>query len=350
MGKKLRVAVVGLVMGTGHALTYQKLDCYELCALCDISEDALVKAKERTGCDALYTDYGQMLNEAKPDVVCVATPNNLHEDMTIQAAHAGVKAVYCEKPITMSMGGALKMQKACRDNGTCLVIGHQRRVSSVYRKMKEIIDSGDLGEIYLMRGSCGGDFLTDGTHTIDSLMFLNDDRPVKWVVSQVYRGRKATDEEKKADRYIFNGTRYGHNIEEGAVAMFEFSNGIRGETQTGTARIMERGYQDIEIFGSRGRLWRPGDQADPPLLLNTDGEFRPVDFEPVNDSLANAHQLTADWVLGGEQPSLGIDTALKGFELVMAIYESARTHSKLELPLGQMEYPLDIALRDGIME
>jgi len=258
-----------------------------------------------------------------------------------------VKGIYCEKPISTSMGAAFRMKAACEKHGSRLFIGHQRRVSSVYRAMKRIIDEGVIGEIYLIRGSCAGDFLSDGTHTIDSMMFLTGDRDVKWLLSQIYRGRKATLDELAVNRFKYCGARYGHNVEEGAMVVIELDNGVRLEAQTGTMWIPERGYQDIEVFGTKGRIWRAGDSADPPIRINTDGIWKPFGHDITDDSLENAHEGIAEAILTGSRHPMDIETAIKGFELVMAVYESARLNARLEMPLKQMEYPLDVMLRDG---
>ena len=77
-GPKLRAAVVGLRMGAFHAAAYAALEEYELAALCDLSRPLLQQTADETGCHSLYTSYEQMLTEAKPDVVCITTPNSLH--------------------------------------------------------------------------------------------------------------------------------------------------------------------------------------------------------------------------------------------------------------------------------
>ncbi len=347
MAKKLRASVVGCVMGKAHAMAYSLLDEYELCALCDLSQEPLEEVGKETGCAALFNDYGTMLSQAKPDVVCIATPNNLHETMTLEAVHAGARGIYCEKPISISMGSALRMQKACEDAGVSLVIGHQRRMSSPYLKMRELIAGGAIGEVTLIRGSCAGDFLSDGTHLIDSIMFLNGDQAVRWVLGQLYRGRKATTEELVRNRFQYCGTRYGHNVEEGAISVFEFENGVRAETQTGTVWVPARGYQDIEVFGTKGRLLRAGDGANPALMMENGDGWKAVNFENVQDGLVSAHREFADSIHTGKVHPMGIGNAISGFEVVMAIYESARLHAKLEIPLKQMEYPLDVMLREG---
>ena len=348
---KVRVAVVGLGMGGGHAKVLSGLAEVELCALCDLSQPLLEVTAKDTGCTRCYEDYQTMLSEVKPDVVVIATPNKLHEEMTLMAVEAGVKGLYCEKPIAMSLGAALKMQKACADAGIKLVIGHQRRVSAPYRAMRQLIDEGVLGEVYLIRGSCPGDFLTDGTHLVDSILYLCGDRKAKWLLSQIYQGRKATDEELAVNRFKYCGTRYGHSVEEGAMAVIEMEDGLRVELMTGTMWVPGRGYQDVEVFGTKGRLLRAGDGAKPGLKLDTGHGYKAYPFEQEDDSgLEEAHRLMAHVINQGGDHPMDIAYAIQGFELVMAVYESARIRERIDLPLKQMEFPLEIMLRDGQIE
>ena len=348
ISRKLRAAVVGLRMGAYHAEAYATLPEYELAALCDLSQPLLEQVAAGTGCCALYEDYDRMLKEARPDVVCVTTPNNLHETMTLKAVAAGVRGVYCEKPIAMGLGAARRMGQACGNAGIPLVIGHQRRVSAPYRKMREIIASGELGDVTLMRGSCPGDMLSDGTHTMDSLLFLNGGCAVSWVLAQVYRGRKATAEELAVNPWLYCGTRYGHNVEEGAIATVQFANGVRAEIMTGTMWQPSLGYQNMDVFGSKGRLLRAGDGADPAVAINTGGRWLAVPVADDDDGgLKEAHRLFARTVLDGAAHPMGISEALPGFEAVMAVYESARLNGRVELPLGQEDFPLDLMLREG---
>ena len=350
--RELTAAVVGLNMGRGHISAYHKLPEYKLAAVCDINEELAKKVSSEYDHVSYYTDYIEMLEKVKPDVVCVATPNNLHCEMTIQAIDHGAKGVYCEKPIAVNMREAKMMQNAAMKKNIPLVIGHQRRVSEPYITMRNAIKDGLIGEVYLMRGICAGDFLSDGTHTIDSLLYLNGDCDVQWVLGQIYRGPFASEEEQKANRYAYVGKRFGHNVERGAISSFQLSNGVRCETISGDQLLMPgRWYQDIEIFGSSGRLWRNNDQSNPPVRINTKGEWVElplIDKIDGDSGLIHGHRLFADTVLNGNGTNhpMSMENAMRGFEVVMAIYESARLNARIEPPLLQEEFPLDLMMKE----
>jgi len=351
-GPKLRAAVVGCRMGANHAKAVAALPDYELAALCDLKKETAQAVKAETGGGAaIYTDYAAMLVQAKPDVVVIATPTGSHARFTIQAAEAGVKGVYCEKPMAVHLGDARRMLDACRSRGTALAIGHQRRMSAPYRTMRKLIEEGAIGDVQLMRASCAGDFLSDGTHSVDSLLYLAGDAGVKWVLAAMFRQEVEPGLPDQWDYSIFTGRRYGHLVESGMMATLEFGSGVRAEFLTGDARFPGRGYQDIEIIGSKGRLWRAGDGAQPPVLLQ-DGEaggYRAAELVPSDweNELQGVFHAFAETVRSGAPHPLDGATAIRTQEIVMAAYESARLGKRIELPLAQERFPLDIMLEEG---
>ena len=191
--------------------------------------------------------------------------------------------------------------------------------------------------------------MSDGTHTIDTILHLAGDVDVAWVVGQVHRVAPDPGEERAGGYEASGGWRYGHIIETGAMSTFEFRNGVRAETLTGDIRFPGRGYQDIEVIGTEGRLWRPGDKGDPaPLIQNSAaGGWREVEIDGSPDPMTESYRLFARTIREGVLHPLSGDNALRGFEVVMAIYESGRLSEKVDLPLQQARFPLEIMAEEG---
>lgn len=347
----IRAAVVGCNMGREQATTMYQMEEYELVAVCDLIGEMAAEVARDTGSPTVYTNYAAMLAEARPEVVAIATPNATHLALTLQAVAAGVKGIYCEKPMATSMADALAMTKACKEAGVVLLIGHQRRMSNAYFTMRKLIEQGAVGDVTLIRGTCAGDVLSDGTHTIDSMLYLAGEAKVNRVFGQVCRRGPDSEEEIRRNRYAFTGTRYGHPVESGAMATFEFEGGLRAEMLTGDLRFPGRHYQDIEVIGTAGRLWRAGDIADPPLLISDgrEGAWRPVPLMDGGgtDGFPRVFAAFARSLREGTDHPLSADNALRGFEIVMAIYESARLRAEIHLPLEQMKFPLEIMVESG---
>ena len=352
----LRTALVGCgPMARWHTGTVQRLEGFELVALADISEENLAKLGDETGIEALYTDYAAMLSEHAPEVVVVVTPCATHAGLSIQAAEAGARGVFCEKPMATCLADGRAMVEACAANGTALAVNHQRRMSPPILKLRELLDEGAIGEVKLFRGSCAGDLLSDATHLVDTIRFLAGDAPVAWVFGQVHR--EVGEEQARDARNVqlaSAGFRYGHAVETGAMAVFEFEGGVRAELLVGDMRLMDRAYGDYEVFGTEGRLWRAGDMPEEPLLLqDSAGGWRPIEVEPVD--AREAYRVTADATYrrfaeiiheGGDHPLSG-DSALLDLEVIMAVFESARLREKVTLPLRQERFPLDIMIEKG---
>ncbi len=351
----LKAVVVGCGMGANHARAMAGLDEYELVAVCDIDEERATGLAEGVGGVRVYTDYREMIAETRPDVVAVATPTSSHAEITIHAAEAGARGICCEKPVAKSMGQARTMAETCEARGIPLIFNHQRRLHPAYVAMRRLIEEGAIGDLYLVRGTCGGQVVTDGTHTVDLLFHLAGDPEVEWVFGQVYRDRPDPSEEKAEGRNPSGGYRYGHPIETGAIATFQFGTGVRAEMLIGGVRFPGRPYQDLEAFGTVGRLWRSGDRAEPPLLIRDEeaGGWRPA---PLNLSEAEADQLFpmrqsytmfARTIREGAPHPLCAANALREFEVLMAVYESARLNARIELPLQQDEFPLELMIEEG---
>lgn len=358
--KPLRAAVVGCRMGSFHAKAMAQLPDYEVVAVCDIDEERAQQLADELGAASPFVSYAQMLRETKPDVIAIATPTALHAEQTFTAIEFGVKGICCEKPMATNLADARKMVDLCRKKGIPLIVNHQRRMGSEMVMARRLIEQGAIGEVFLIRAHCGGDFLTDGTHAVDSALWLLGDPEVEWVTGHI--------EIPEEPRW-----RYGHLVESAAISVFQTFNGVRVEIFCGEARDRLRPYQDYEVFGSKGRIWRNGDTPHPNLFVqdakggswgvkvvdgllrpvpNGEGLWRPVELEP-DDTIAamkRSYQLLAKMVRKGvdkvEHP-LSSEKALRGFEIVMATYESARIRKRVTLPLEQEKFPLELIVAES---
>jgi UDP-N-acetyl-2-amino-2-deoxyglucuronate dehydrogenase len=345
-----RTAMVGCRgMATYHAAALSSLPDFTFVAACDLN--ATLAREFAAGFGVVpYTDYAHMLAEQQPDVVVVVTTTVSHAPLTLQAVEAGARGVFCEKPMAINLGEAQAMLDACRAHGASLVVNHQRRTLPTFRTIKHLLDADAIGEVVTIRGSCAGDVLSDGTHLIDTIRYLAGDAGVAWVVGQIHRDPPEQDTSEPRGTLAHRGRRYGHPVETGALALWEFSTGVQAELRTGSLRLPGSAYQHYEIEGTRGRIRRPGDAADPQILLQTDDQagWRPVPLAPPSERVSGAenYRLFARMMRHGSDHPLSGLSAYHDQEIVMAIYESARRHGRVTLPLRQPEFPLELMLRD----
>jgi predicted dehydrogenase len=120
-----------------------------------------------------YADWREMLRRERPDLVSVATYAAQHAEMTVACAQAGVRAVYCEKPIATRLADAEAMLAACRAAGTLLAVNHNRRYQASYRRLRDHIRAGGLGDLTGASLQWGTGRLGNvGTHMIDAARML----------------------------------------------------------------------------------------------------------------------------------------------------------------------------------
>jgi len=147
MKKPLSVGVVGCgYWGPNLVRNLRKVDDCSVTAICDLNTTRLNHVRSLYPDLEAMTDYGQLLNGIGLDAVIVATPVHQHFKLAKAALLAG-KHTFIEKPMASSSEQCEELIEIAKRNGLVLMVGHTFLYSSPIQKMKEIVDSGDLGEI-----------------------------------------------------------------------------------------------------------------------------------------------------------------------------------------------------------
>ncbi len=195
MSKEVKVGIVGLGRsGWGiHADAFAKRpNMYKVIAVSDPIGERCVEAVRKFGCKA-YSDFGTFLGEDEIELVVIATPSHLHASQTISTLKAGKKVV-CEKPMATSLTDADAMIEVGKDTGNLLTVFQNRRYDPDFLKVKEVIKSGKLGCIVLIKMRShsfgrrwdwqtlkrfgGGELSNNGPHVIDqALQLLGEKEP-----------------------------------------------------------------------------------------------------------------------------------------------------------------------------
>ncbi len=145
MEQKMKAAVVGYGgMGGWHARHLLESDVAELAGIYDIDPEKCALAESR-GIHA-YASYEELLADKEVELVTVATPNDVHEQLVIQALHAG-KSVICEKPVTLTLESLDRMIAAAEKNGVRFTTHQNRRWDADFLAIKQICDSGEIGKV-----------------------------------------------------------------------------------------------------------------------------------------------------------------------------------------------------------
>ena len=157
--KKVRFAVVGAGnFGGSHMRAIKaNAEIAELVAICDINEEYLNKRAAEFGVSRTYTDFYKMIEDGGFDCVCLATPDQLHREHAVAAADKGYD-ILCEKPLAQSMDDCQAMVDAVERNGIKFMTGQVTRKNGVAVKLKELLDSGVLGEVFSFEAEYAHDY------------------------------------------------------------------------------------------------------------------------------------------------------------------------------------------------
>ncbi|MBQ9338559.1 MAG: Gfo/Idh/MocA family oxidoreductase [Lentisphaeria bacterium] len=145
--KKLKIGAIATGgRGRNAWQAHQPENGIEMVAGADTDPEANRIFKEQFPDAQVFTDYHDLLKIDEIGAVFISTPDFLHEEMAVAALEAG-KAVYLEKPMAITIEGCDRILKTAMKTGSKLFIGHNMRHFPVILKMKEIIDSGMIGEV-----------------------------------------------------------------------------------------------------------------------------------------------------------------------------------------------------------
>ena len=144
---KLRIGVIGVCGRGAIANQWHDNKRSEVVGGADPFETALEDFKTRMGDDVFVTtDYRRLLERDDIDAISVTAPDFMHEECAVAALQAG-KHVFCEKPLAITTDGCDNILRTWKASGKHLMVGFNMRYMNIFRVMKEIIDSGTIGEV-----------------------------------------------------------------------------------------------------------------------------------------------------------------------------------------------------------
>ena len=149
---KINLGIIGCGgMGMANLRACMEHPDIVLAAACDVWKERLdaVVEQHKTTCTG-YADYRELLQHEDLDAVIIATPAHWHALQAIEAAEAGLH-IYLQKPMTMHLGESLAVRNAVQKHDVICQIGTQIHSSDHYRRMVELVRSGNLGEIGTVR-------------------------------------------------------------------------------------------------------------------------------------------------------------------------------------------------------
>ena len=270
MGEVLRGAVIGAGGGVArlrHIPALQEAEqrgTARIVAVCEPVRAALDLAGEQAGVDASarYLDWQDIIARDDIDVVTIATPNSLHEPIAIAALESG-KHVFCEKPLAISLDGARRMAAAAHESGRQTGVNHRYRWVPSARYLKELIETGELGEIrqafmnyfngalidpstpiqWRQTRAEGGGVLGDiGSHLIDMVL---------WLLGPITRVRCDLRTYTK-ERPTAAGGMAPVDVDDAVTCQLDLASGATVVMNASGLCLGRTNHQRIEVYGTKG--------------------------------------------------------------------------------------------------
>jgi UDP-N-acetyl-2-amino-2-deoxyglucuronate dehydrogenase len=340
---KRRIAIVGCGRISKHHIdAIAKVDGLEVGAVCDVIPERAKEVGEALGVPS-YTSLEKMLAAEKADIVTICTPSGLHPDHGVIAAKAG-KHVITEKPMAVSIEAADRLIEACDQAGVRLFVVKQNRLNPPIQLLKSAIDKKRFGRIFLAnvtvrwqrpqeyydaeswRGTWaydGGAFMNQASHYVDLVQWLIG--PVESVMA------KTATQARRIE------------AEDSGAAVLQFANGAIGVIEVNVLTYPRNFEGSLTIMGETGTVKIGGtavNKVEHWSFAEYDDDDKLVETGTINTNPPTVYGFGHEGyyrnvldVLNGAAPA-GTDgrAGKKSLELILAIYESARTRRNVELP------------------
>lgn len=269
---KLRIGVIGTggIAKAAHLPNYRKIEDVELVACADIDLAAAKRVAKEFKIPHSYADYNDMLEKESLDAVSVCTPNVLHKDPSIAAMKAGAH-VLTEKPMAGRLSDAREMYEASKKYRKVLVVGFQTRFRIDLNTLKELVQAGELGEVYYARAlalrrwgipvrptfidkrlSGGGPLLDIGCYAVDMAMYVLGFPAPKSAYAVTYD--KICKDPVMARKEGWGGHWKVENftVEDNAFGFVKFRDGMTMLLETNWASFSPADIFNVVLLGVRG--------------------------------------------------------------------------------------------------
>ncbi|WP_274362191.1 Gfo/Idh/MocA family protein [Paenibacillus thermotolerans] len=353
MDKKIKVAIIGCgtIANSAHIPAYLQNPNAEIKYFCDIIKERAEKAVKDYNCGEAITDYHTILNDPEVEAVSICTPNNGHAAISIDCLRAG-KNVLCEKPAARTYAEALEMKKAQNETGKVLNIGVVNRFNTGVNIIKNMIENGELGELYHVyvsfrshrsipglggafttKAIAGGGVLIDwGVHFLDIVMYCSGDPDPKTVTGQAYCKLG-----KDMENYTYTSMWAGPPNYEGTYDVDDF---VTGMIRTAGPTITFNGAWAQNIAVNEMYIDFLGDKAGIRLQYGSDFKLYSakngalLETTPTYNS-SNMFHNEIDGFLNcirtGEKLPSHIDTVILSSKIMQAIYDSSESGKEISL-------------------
>lgn len=330
----LKIGVIGLGrMGRLYAEALAtRITGGELYAVASLDAREREQISSELAIPHVYEEAAEVLMLPEIDAVVIATPTSTHHNLVIAAAEAG-KAIFCEKPLALTLAQTHAALAAVRHAGVPLQVGFMRRFDAAYQKARALITAGQIGEPvtfkaisrdpfcppsnYLDPSQNGGLILDMAIHDFDMARWLMDSEVVQVTAEGTLRVCKDLAMTGDIDNALIN---------------LRFASDALGNVEV--SRNAFYGY-DIrtEVLGSEGALMIGAQQYTPVVLLTRAGaqhDTMPYLVERFGAAYQSQIQHFVDCLRDGREPSVGGAEALAACEIGVAATLACQTNQPVK--------------------
>ena len=340
--KEIRIGIVGAgnIACGAHLPAYHKANGAKVVAICDIDINKAKLAAEKFGIKSYYSSMEQMLKEEEIDAVDICTWNKEHVPLSIKAAKAG-KHIMCEKPAAMSIAELKELKEIIFEKKLIYLLAIPNRYKAETECIKEIVDSGKIGDIYYAKTSYlrrrgapdgwftdksisgGGPLMDLAPHALDGAWYIMG-CPIPRRISATCHKAIGKYTVKGIEKYGAAPSPNGDEIydcEDSVAGVIYFENGSQLIFDTSWA-LNAPDKREVILYGSQG-----GAMLSPPTIY-TDSSCYATNGEIVITEKKNAFlceiQHFIDCIREGiTETRFGIDEAIIMQTMLDAIAESS---------------------------
>ena len=334
MTNKLNVGIIGVGrIGKVHTMSIMNhIPQVRLKGVADFYEDLAREWAEETGIEKVYSDYKEMLADPEIDAVLICSATDTHAEISIAAAVAG-KHIFCEKPVDLNLEKVEEILKYVDKAGVKFQVGFNRRFDHNFQMIKNIIDTGTIGDLHILKitsrdpglptmeymKSSGGIFMDMTIHDFDMAGFLTGSE-----ADEVFTAAACLVDPKVAELDDFDTALITIRFKNGAVCCIDNS------------RQAVYGYdQRAEAFGSKGKVLTGNDYPSSAVWSTADGVFseKPLYFflERYMASFAEEMKQFMDAIINDKEPPVTGDDFLRALRLGLAAQKSAKEGRPVKL-------------------
>ena len=345
----MKYALIGCGRISPNHIEAAKNNKLEFVSMCDIDPEVMKEKSERFGLEGVkkYTDYHELLENEKPELVAIATESGKHAAIALDCIAAGCNVII-EKPIALSIADAQAIVDAGKKAGVVVCANHQNRFNKSVQYIRKALEEGRFGKLshgaahvrwnrgksYYDQAPWRGTWAQDGgclmnqcIHNIDLLRWMMGD---------------------DIDEVMAYTDQLQHNYleaEDLGMAIVKFSNGSYGLIE-GTTNVFPKNLEEtLYLFGEKGTAkaagtsdniieeWRFADELDNSEEVKEQFSENPPNVYGFGHTPLYADVIDA--IKTGRAPLVDAEAGMRALELVLAIYKSAAEHRPVKLPLDE---------------